>query len=114
MVPSIISNFSLGVLFSIASLGKAAPQYNVLNDANFPDPSIINVGGTSYVFGTPDGAGHNTPLTTNSDFNDASGWSPITDVFPPHNVPAFGDNGWAVVGTSWAPDVNQLVSNTIV
>lgn len=87
---------------------KRDPSYNVLNGANFPDPSIINLNGVSYVFGTNDGAGHNIPLTQNSNFNDASGWSAPVDAFPEDGVPAFAN--WAEGGTTWAPDVNQLVS----
>lgn len=110
MLLSILSKFPLALLVSYLSICKAAPQYNVLNGANFPDPSIVNVKGVSYVFGTPDGAGHYTPMTHNRNFNNAAGWSAITDAFPPKDVPAFGKDGWAVKGTSWAPDVNHLVS----
>ena len=103
-------NLTLPLTLLLSSLVGAAPNYDVLGGANFPDPSIINVDGVSYAFGTPDGAGHNIPMTSNPDFSDASGWSEIIDAFPPEGVPAFGDGGWAIAGTNWAPDVNRLVS----
>ena len=84
-------------------------EYNVLNGSNFPDPSVITVGSTTYVFGTNDGAGHNVPVTSNRNFGNATGWSAITDAFPSTNVPAMGAGGWAAQLTTWAPDVNQLV-----
>lgn len=76
--------------------------------ANFPDPAIISSGGVNYVFGTVDGAGNNIPVSHNSNFSDAAGWSEITEAFPPDSSSAFGDNGWALPYTSWAPDVVQL------
>lgn len=89
-------------------LSKRDPHFNVLGGANFPDPSIINVDGLAYAFGTVDGAGHSVPYTSNPNFNNPSGWSPIRDAFPSANVPAFGSNGWAAVDTIWAPDLNRL------
>ena len=82
----------------------------MLNGANFPDPSILDVDGVSYVFGTVDGAGRNVPLTSNADFSNAGGWSAISEAFPQDDVPAVGAGGWAAQYTTWAPDVNQLVS----
>lgn len=90
-------------------LSKRDPHYDVLGGANFPDPSIINVDGLAYAFGTVDGAGHAVPYATNADFYNPSGWSEIRDSFPSAGVPAFGDSGWAAVDTIWAPDVNRLV-----
>jgi hypothetical protein len=118
MLLSSACKLPLGLL-SICVLGSDARpsrllkrdnNINVLNGANFPDPSIIDYNGVSYVFGTVDGAGHNVPLTSNANFDDASSWSAITDAFPCANVPAFGSGGWAQANTTWAPDVNQLVS----
>lgn len=76
--------------------------------ANFPDPAIIASGGVNYVFGTVDGAGNNIPVSHNAKFDDASGWSEITEAFPPNGSSAFADSGWALPYTSWAPDVVQL------
>lgn len=90
--------------------GGSSVHNDVLNGANFPDPSLLSVNGRTYVFGTVDGSGHNIPVTSNANFNNPADWSAITDAFPTANVPAFGDNGWAVAGTTWAPDVNHLVS----
>ena len=88
---------------------QSSPGENVLGGQNFPDPSIINVGGTSYVFGTTT-AGLNIPYTSNSAFG-PTGWDQtLLDAFPSDGVPAFGSGGWAAPGTSWAPDVSQLVS----
>lgn len=93
-------------------LSKRAPSYDVLGGANFPDPSIINVDGLTYAFGTGDGAGNSVPYTTNADFNNPSSWSQVRDSFPSAGVPAFGGSGWAAVDTIWAPDVNRLVCTT--
>lgn len=116
MVPSILRQLPLALLlFDVLTsaapsrLRKRDPEYDVLNGANFPDPSIIVVGGISYVFGTVDGAGHNVPMVSNSDFSNAGGWSAITDAFPDADVPAMGSGGWAAQMTTWAPDVNKLV-----
>lgn len=118
---SILRYFTLGLLLpSLTSakpilqerLSKRAPSYDVLGGANFPDPSIINVDGLTYAFGTVDGAGHSVPYTSNPDFNNPSGWSRIRDSFPSAGVPAFGNNGWAAVDTIWAPDVNRLVRSS--
>ncbi|CAK4030734.1 glycoside hydrolase family 43 [Lecanosticta acicola] len=84
---------------------KRAPAYDVLRGSNFPDPSIINVNGKSYAFGTVS-SGMEVPMASNPDFNDVGGWSGLSDAFPSANVPAF-DN-WAAANTVWAPDVNQL------
>lgn len=92
-----------------SQLSKRDNNVNVLNGANFPDPSILAVDGTYYVFGTADGAGHDVPLTSNSDFNNAGGWSAVSDAFPSDGVPAMGGGGWATPGSIWAPDANQLV-----
>lgn len=64
-------------------------RYNVLNGADFPDPSIIYANGISYAFSTIDGD-TNVPIIHNDSFDNASGWSGITDAFPVDNVPAFG------------------------
>ena len=118
MLSSFLSQLQLGLLLAYLTdasalryhhLTKRDPSENVLGGANFPDPSIINVDGTSYAFSTTS-AGLGIPMVSNPDFSDASGWSAITDAFPSTDVPAFGDGGWAVPTTSWAPDVNQLVS----
>lgn len=118
MVLSVLCQLPLGLLLTCIlgaearpkHLQKRDPNYNVLSGANFPDPSIIDVSGISYVFGTVDGAGHNVPLVCNSDFSNAGGWSAIIDAFPGTDVPAMGDGGWATQMSTWAPDVNQLVS----
>lgn len=109
---SLFSTLKLGVVFSQAILSVEAANINfdVLgNNYNFPDPSILNYEGVSYVFATNDGNGNNIPVASNPDFNDPSGWSEVTDAFPTDGVPVFGDNGWAVEGTTWAPDVQHLV-----
>lgn len=118
MVLSIFCQLPFGLLLSCAlgvdgrpgHLHKRDPSYDVLRGANFPDPSILDVYGTSYVFGTVDGAGHNVPMSSNPDFSNAGGWSEITDAFPGTDVPAMGSGGWAAQMTTWAPDVVQLVS----
>lgn len=102
-----ISLLSFILLPATAVYASSIFHYNVLGGADFPDPSIINADGISYAFCTPNGDA-DTPMTHNSDFDNASDWSDITDAFPSNGVPAFGSSGWAVVGTAWAPDVNHL------
>lgn len=102
-----LSHLRLVLLFACLRAASCNLHYNVLKDANFPDPSIVNVQGISHVFATTDGD-TNIPMTHNGDFNDASGWAAITDAFPVDDVPAFGSKGWAEPLTSWAPDVNHL------
>lgn len=87
-------------------LEKRDPETGLLGGANFPDPSIILYDNTYYVFGTNNGAGQNIPVTSNSDFSNAGGWTAPVDAFPSDGVPAFSN--WAVSGTTWAPDVSQL------
>ncbi|KAK3697623.1 hypothetical protein LTR37_017361 [Vermiconidia calcicola] len=106
MLSSTLDSLLIGLLLSLQT--NADPKYNVLDGANFPDPSIVKVHGKSYAFATNDGAGHNIPVTSNPRFRKASGWSEITDAFPTKGVPAFQEGGWAVEGTTWAPDVNHL------
>lgn len=89
-------------------LEKRDPNTDVLGGLNFPDPSIIDVEGTAYALGTVDGQGHQVPMTSNPNFNDPSGWSPVVESFPSESVPAFGANGWAAPNTVWAPDVVRL------
>lgn len=121
MALSVLCQLPLGLLITCLigvearpkALHKRDPNYDVLGGANFPDPGIIDVSGTSYVFGTVDGAGHNVPMVSNSDFSNAGGWSAITDAFPGTDVPAMGDGGWAAQMTTWAPDVNQLVCDAV-
>lgn len=84
---------------------KRALTYDVLGGTNFPDPSIINVNGQSYAFGTQSGA-FQVPMTSNPNFSNSGGWSGVSDAFPIANVPAF--NNWAASSTVWAPDVNPL------
>jgi hypothetical protein len=116
-ISSILTSFlllltSLNLVTStpIQRLTKREPHVDVLSGANFPDSTLIAVDNITYVFGTDDGVGHQVPLTSNPDFEDPSGWSAISDAFPSEGVPAFGDGGWAVKGSLWAPDVVRLVS----
>jgi hypothetical protein len=96
------------------NVARREAHRDVLSGANFPDPTLLDFGSTTYVFGTGDGAGHQIPLTSNPAFDDPSGWSAVTDAFPTQYVPAFGDDGWAVPGTIWAPDVVRLVSSSLL
>ncbi|KJX92987.1 hypothetical protein TI39_contig4470g00004 [Zymoseptoria brevis] len=84
---------------------------DALNGTNFPDPCIIEVGNTNYLFGTNDKLSPTplrVPMTSSPDFNDPSSWSERTDAVPETNVPAFGSNGWASPGSIWAPSVLQM------
>ncbi|KAH9845201.1 glycoside hydrolase family 43 protein [Teratosphaeria destructans] len=79
-----------------------ATNIDVLDGHNFPDPAIVNVGSVSYVFGTSDGVGNAIPMTQNSEFDNAGGWSAVTDAFP-----QLGPS-WGTQYSTWAPDVSQL------
>jgi len=68
--------------------------------ANFPDPSVIQVGSTYYAFATNNGAQH-IPYASSPDFNS---WTVAAgqDALP--NVGA-----WSNGNNVWAPDVLQVV-----
>jgi len=92
-----------------SKLWKRDPAYDVLRGTNFPDPSLINLDGTTYAFGTGNQGnlqGVQVGMTSNPEFSNAGGWSAVTDAFPAESVPAFAN--WAQEGTVWAPDVNHL------
>lgn len=102
---------SMGLL-SLLPSGLAAPVKHAKRSVNgpvistdFPDPSIINVGGTWYAFGTQSIYNYTNihiQVASSTDFNT---WTLHMgqDALP--NLP-----GWAANdGEVWAPDVNQLV-----
>ncbi len=93
----------------LATAGSAKLHFDVLRGANFPDPSILIYKGIAYAFATNDGDGHNLSVTSNPNFSNASGWSAITDAFPTANVPAFGNNGWAVEGKQCASTAYRCI-----
>lgn len=88
-------------LVSAAPLEKRAPSGPVIS-SNFPDPSIIKVGGTWYSFGTNlgDSTVPHVQIATSTDFKT---WTLTGDDALP-NLPA-----WVATGTPavWAPDVIQ-------
>ncbi|KAI0030284.1 glycoside hydrolase family 43 protein [Vararia minispora EC-137] len=72
--------------------------------SNFPDPSILAVGGIYYVYSTNSGGKH-VPMQTSSDFVN---WVPVsTDALPTVGAWSNGQN-------VWAPDVVQLRDGSYV
>ena len=73
--------------------------YGPMMDANFPDPSVLQVDGRWYAFSTTSG-GKNVPIATSGDIH--VGWALTgSDALP--KLGAWADGG------VWAPDVTQLV-----
>jgi len=101
-------------LLALLPLGLAAPVKHQhakrsvngpVISTDFPDPSIIKVGGTWYAFGTQsiyDYKNIHIQVASSTDFNT---WSLMVNHDALPNLP-----GWAANdGEVWAPDVNQLV-----
>lgn len=95
---------TIALAFTRSALASIAGP--VIQNINFPDPSVINFGGVWYAFGT--GTTVNIPFAASTDYDT---WTLQTtngvqnDALP--NLPA-----WAVSDdptTVWAPDVNQVV-----
>jgi beta-xylosidase len=77
---------------------------NALLGVDFPDPSLINVGGTWYAHATS-GNGYNVQIARSSDFNS---WTRLDkDALP--TAPSWANPGSPKV---WAPDVIQRVSSS--
>lgn len=101
------SHFARALIALVLTRGALASISGpVIQNTNFPDPSVINFGGLWYAFGT--GTSVNIPYATSPDFNT---WTLQTTNGVQNNalptLPA-----WAVSTdptTVWAPDVNQLV-----
>jgi len=64
---------------------------------DFPDPSVLDVGGTYYAYATNSAAG-NVQIITSTDLVH---WSAVGDALP--HLPA-----WAAAGATWAPSVLQV------
>ncbi|MGH8879246.1 MAG: glycoside hydrolase family 43 protein [Stackebrandtia sp.] len=67
---------------------------NPVYDANFPDPGVLKLGATYYVYGTNDGV-HNVPVLTSTDLVN---WTLAGDALPELGA-------WAETGRTWAPEV---------
>jgi arabinan endo-1,5-alpha-L-arabinosidase len=102
--------------FTALSLSSAIPNTNQLNKRgfsngpviteNFPDPSIINVGGKWYSFATNNG---NSPPSFHvqiAESDDFTTWNYVNQDAMPDMSNAEWSNGQNV----WAPDVSQIVS----
>ncbi|KZV62716.1 glycoside hydrolase family 43 protein [Peniophora sp. CONT] len=85
-----------------AALSKRSINGPVIT-ANFPDPAILTVDGTYYVFSTT-GAGKHVPVQTSTDFVN---WTPLPDA-----LPTVGN--WSTGHNVWAPDVIQLGTNSFL
>ncbi|TFK47469.1 glycoside hydrolase family 43 protein [Heliocybe sulcata] len=102
MLASLLLLPLLSLLAGASPLEKRGITGPVIS-SNFPDPSILQVGGTWYAYSTTSG-GKNVPMQTSSDFVH---WSPVsTDALP--NVGAWSSGG------VWAPDVIQLHDGSYV
>ncbi|KAL1680369.1 glycoside hydrolase family 43 protein [Schizophyllum commune] len=78
--------------------------YGPMMDANFPDPSVLQVDGRWYAFSTTSG-GKNVPIATSGDIH--VGWALTgSDALP--KLGAWADGG------VWAPDVTQLADGTFL
>ncbi|VDB87791.1 unnamed protein product [Peniophora sp. CBMAI 1063] len=87
---------------SAATLNKRSINGPVITD-NFPDPAILTVDGTYYVFSTNSG-GKNVPVQTSTDFVN---WTPLADALPTVGA-------WSTGVNIWAPDVIQLGTNSFL
>lgn len=70
---------------------------------DFPDPDVINVGGTYFAYGT-NAAGGNVQIIESTDLTH---WSLVGDALP--ELPA-----WANAGATWAPGVFELHGSFIM
>jgi GH43 family beta-xylosidase len=84
-----------------ATYGIAPPAArtftNPVINANFPDPGVLKVGATYYVFATNTG-GRNAPVVVSTDLVH---WSSPTEALP--SLPT-----WAKSGRTWAPYVARM------
>jgi hypothetical protein len=91
---------------AISALGAVAPPCQALQGGaaggpvypfDFPDPDVINVGGTYYGYAT-NSAGGNIQIIRSTDL---STWTTVGDALP--SLPP-----WATTGMTWAPGVIDL------
>lgn len=90
------------VVLSVEGATAAAPPPAIPGD--WPDPIVVEDGGTFYSYSTnvfPFGFTINVPLATSSDL---ATWTYVGDA-----LPALGS--WAVPGRTWAPEVERLGAN---
>jgi len=83
----------------MAAMGYGNPVIN----QDFPDPSVINAGGTYYAYATNTG-GRNVPCARSSDL---VSWTQLSDALP--SLP-----GWASGGVTWAPVVHKFGSTYVL
>ena len=86
---------SAALVFAAAGLGPKT-YTNPVSDRNFPDPSLLKVGGVYYAYATNDG--ENMLCETSADLVH---WTALPDAMP--TLP-----GWARPGRTWAPEVMAL------
>ena len=91
-----------------ASLAMAAATprrlyANPVIDRDFPDPDILDAGGTYYAFGT-NAAGLNVQVARSLDL---VSWTGAGDALPV--LPA-----WARAGRTWAPDVSETMNGFVL
>ena len=99
MFPSIVLALSTLAVLSLASPIQKRSVNGPVIAANFPDPSIIQVGSSWYSFATNNGV-HNVQIATSNDFNT---WT----VLDQDALPRVG--AWSNGQNVWAPDVVQVV-----
>jgi beta-xylosidase len=94
----------------VAGCGDAAPARkdgavfsNPVYGKNFPDPGVLVVDGSYYVYGT-NGATGNVPLLTSTDL---VRWTDGGDVLPDLG-------GWARAGDTWVPEAVRVSADRFV
>ena len=87
-----------------ATQETAAPSGNPVIDRNFPDPDVLEVDGTYYLYAT-EGNGRNVQVATSPDL---STWEVLDDDALPQ-LPT-----WVIPGKTWAPEVTQIGSTFVM
>lgn len=87
---------ALAVRQAVPSALRVKTYTNPVIDRNFPDPSLLKVGGAYYAYAT--NSGENMPCETSPDLVH---WTALPDAMP--RLP-----GWARPNRTWAPEVLAL------
>lgn len=114
-VPAALTGIVLGIALALTGCGQPsaptrdAEQEDVaalapVIDRNFPDPDVLDSGGTFYAYATNDN-NRNVQVATSTDLDS---WEvQATDVFP--DLPS-----WVIPGKTWAPEVTEIAPGSFV
>ena len=114
-VPAALTGIVLGIALALTGCGQPsaptgdAEQEDVaalapVIDRNFPDPDVLESGGTFYAYATNDN-NRNVQAATSTDLDS---WEvQATDVFP--DLPS-----WVIPGKTWAPEVTEIAPGSFV